>query len=97
MFEASNSIIILYCIKKVICIALTNKGMKLVYDVHQRQFDTGEIPYVFHLAEEVDNEICTCIVLLHNAVEDNDITMEQLEKEFLKEVSEVLKLLTKHR
>lgn len=36
-----------------------------------------------------------CIVaLLHDVVEDTDITFEQLEREFSKEVIEILKLLT---
>ena len=63
---------------------LTNKAMKIAYDAHHGQFDKGGIPYIYHpihLAEQMDDEVeCVC-ALLHDVVEDTDITFEDLEKD----------------
>ena len=64
---------------------LTIKAMNLAYSAHHGQFDKGGVPYIFHpihLAECMDDEISTCVALLHDTVEDTDVTLEQLEKEF---------------
>lgn len=76
---------------------LTNKAMKLAYDAHHGQLDVNGIPYIFHpchLAEQMPDEITTCAALLHDVVEDTDVTMEELEAEFPKEVIDALRLLT---
>ena len=77
--------------------SLTNKAMKIAYDAHHGQYDCNGVPYIFHpyhLAEQMTDEITVCVALLHDVVEDTDITIEQLEKDFPKEVTEALKLLT---
>ena len=77
--------------------ALTNKAMKLAYTAHHGQTDTGGLPYIFHpfhLAEQMTDEITVCVALLHDVVEDTPVTLEELEKEFPKEVTEALRLLT---
>lgn len=48
----------------------------------------------YHLAEQMDNETRVCITLLHDVVEDTDITIEQLRAEFPPEVTDALELLT---
>ena len=48
----------------------------------------------YHLAEQMDNETRVCIALLHDVVEDTDITIEQLRAEFSPEVTDALELLT---
>lgn len=76
---------------------LTCKAMKLAYDAHQGQTDKSGLPYIFHpfhLAEQMKDEVTVCIALLHDVVEDTDITIEELETEFPEEVTEALKLLT---
>lgn len=76
---------------------LTNKAMKIAYEAHHGQVDKGGIPYIFHpyhLAEQMDDEVSTCAALLHDVVEDTDVTFADLEKEFPQEVIDVLKLLT---
>lgn len=76
---------------------LTNKAMRIAYAAHQGQVDYNGIPYIFHpihLAEAMDDEVSCCAALLHDVVEDTDVTMEDLRKEFPEEVMEVLKLLT---
>jgi len=77
--------------------ALTNKALRLAYDAHQGQTDKSGLPYILHplhLAEQMDDEISCCCALLHDVVEDTDITMVQLAEEFPPEIIDVLKLLT---
>ena len=77
---------------------LTNKAMKLAYDAHNGQLDYNGIPYIFHpihLAEQMDDEISTVCALLHDVIEDTDITVEMLDQMgFPQEVLTVLELLT---
>lgn len=76
---------------------LTNKAMKIAYDAHHGQLDCNGVPYIFHsyhLAEQMSDEITACVALLHDVIEDTDITIEQLENDFPKEVTEAVKLLT---
>ena len=40
------------------------------------------------------DEFSTCAALLHDVVEDTDVTIEELEKEFPPEVTEAVRLLT---
>ena len=76
---------------------LTIKAMNLAYNAHHGQFDKGGVPYIFHpihLAERMDDEISTCVALLHDTVEDTDVTLEQLAGEFPREVVDAVRLLT---
>ena len=76
---------------------LTIKAMNLAYHAHHGQFDKGGVPYIFHpihLAEEMDDEISTCVALLHDTVEDTAVTLEDLAKEFPAEVVNAVRLLT---
>ena len=76
---------------------LTNKAMKIAYSAHHGQVDYNGIPYIFHpihLAEAMEDEISCCAALLHDVVEDTDMTMEELARDFPSEVIQVLKLLT---
>jgi len=78
---------------------LTNKAMRIAYAAHHGQVDKGGLPYIFHpyhLAEQMEDEVSCCAALLHDVVEDTDLTMEELEKEFPPAVIAVLQLLT-HR
>ena len=78
--------------------ALTKKALKLCFDTHKDQVDKTGLPYVFHpfhLAEQMDDEISTVCALLHDVVEDSDMTFDRLaEMGFPAPVIEVLKLLT---
>ena len=76
---------------------LTNKAMKFAYAAHHGQVDKSGQPYIFHpfhLAEQMKDEITVCIALLHDVMEDTEITYEELAKEFPKEVMDALLLLT---
>ena len=79
---------------------MTKKAINVMYQAHQGQMDKGGFPYCFHpyqVAQGMDDEIsCTC-ALLHDVVEDTDLTFEDLAgMGFPAEVIDVLKLLT-HR
>ena len=76
---------------------LTNKAMKLAYNAHHGQVDKAGIPYVFHpihLAEQMQDEYSTCVALLHDVVEDTNITLSQLAEIFPKEVVDAVAVLT---
>lgn len=76
---------------------LTRKAMILAYDAHMGQYDRAEVPYIYHpihLAEQMDNELECIVALLHDVVEDTMVTFDDLEKDFSKEVIDVLRLLT---
>ena len=76
---------------------LTKKAIKVAYEAHKDQYDKAGVPYInhpLHLAESMDDEYTTIAALLHDVVEDTDITLDDLAKEFPKEVIDALKLLT---
>lgn len=76
----------------------TKKAMEICFEAHKKQVDKSGIPYVFHpihLAEQMTTEETTIVALLHDVVEDSDITFEYLENEgFDKAVIDAIKLLT---
>lgn len=76
---------------------LTNKAMRLAYAAHHGQTDKSGQPYIFHpyhLAEQMTDEVSVCVALLHDVVEDTDLTFADLEREFPPEVTGALRLLT---
>ena len=76
---------------------MTIKAMRIAYEVHSGQVDYNNVPYIFHpyhLAEQMDDEISCTVALLHDVVEDTNLSIEDLEQEFPKSVTEIIKLLT---
>ena len=76
---------------------LTNEAMKIAYAAHHGQLDKGGIPYIFHpyhLAEQMNDEYTTCVALLHDVVEDTDVTLDTLRETFPKEVIDAVALMT---
>jgi len=76
---------------------MTVKAMQIAYKAHADQVDYNNVPYIFHpyhLAEQMDDEISCTAALLHDVVEDTNLTIEDLEQEFPKGVTEIVKLLT---
>ncbi|MCD7840647.1 MAG: HD domain-containing protein, partial [Erysipelotrichaceae bacterium] len=79
---------------------MTKKAMILMFEKHKDQVDKTGVPYVFHpfhVAETLDDEISVTAALLHDIVEDTDMTFDQLSLEFPSAVIEPLKLLTHER
>lgn len=78
---------------------LTNRALQIAYEAHHGQKDKCGIPYIFHpyhLAEQMDNEYAVCVALLHDVMEDTDVSREALAAEFPEEIMEALDLLTHH-
>ena len=77
---------------------LTKKAMKISFFAHKDQTDKTGMPYVYHpyhLAEQMPDEYSVCTALLHDVVEDTDMTLDDLKNEgFPKEVTDALFLLT---
>lgn len=76
---------------------LTNKAMKIAYAAHHGQTDKSGLPYIFHpyhLAEQMTDEVSTCVALLHDVVEDTPITLDELAQDFPPAVIDALRLLT---
>lgn len=77
---------------------LTNKAMRIAYDAHAGQLDKCGQPYIFHpfhVAEQMDDEASTCVALLHDVVEDSDVTLDDLVREFPSDVVEGVRLMTR--
>ena len=77
---------------------LTKQAMKIAFEAHKDQVDKSGMPYIYHpihLAEQMDDEYSTCVALLHDTVEDTDMTFEKIaEYGFPTDVIDALKLLT---
>jgi len=77
---------------------MTKKAMRVAYGAHRGQTDRYGVPYIFHpahVAEQMNTEEETAAALLHDVVEDTDVTLEQLAREgFPPPVVEAVRLLT---
>ncbi len=76
---------------------LTNKALRIAYEAHQGQTDKAGLPYIFHpfhLAEQMTDEISTCVALLHDVAEDTAVSLDDLARTFPPEVMEPLRKLT---
>jgi len=77
---------------------ITKKAMRIAYEAHKEQTDYVKIPYIYHpihLAEQMIDEVSVCAALLHDVVEDTELTFEELKLQGIPdEVIDVLKLLT---
>lgn len=60
---------------------MTNRALKLCFEAHKEQLDKSGMPYVFHpfhLAEQMPDEDCTVVALLHDVMEDTEYGVEDL-------------------
>lgn len=76
---------------------LVYKAMHIAYYAHHGQMDKSGAPYIFHpihLAEQMDDEYSCCAALLHDVVEDTEVTLEDLSKIFPAEIVDAVRLLT---
>ena len=76
----------------------TKRAIRLMFEAHKNQTDKTGLPYVFHpfhLAEQMTDEKTTVAALLHDVVEDTDMTLNDLRKmDFGDDVIAALTLLT---
>lgn len=77
---------------------MTKKAIRLIFKAHAGQTDKCGLPYVchpLHVAESMEDEVTCTAALLHDVVEDTDVTFEDLaEMGFAPEVIRILRLLT---
>ena len=76
---------------------LINKAIDIAYSAHINQRDKAGRPYFMHpviVASQMDSEYEICTALLHDVIEDTHVTIEELEREFPKEITDALRLLT---
>ena len=74
--------------------------MVIAYEAHKNQVDKSGVPYIYHpihVAEQMNTENECIIALLHDVVEDTNVSFKQLEEVFSKEIIDILKLLTKKK
>lgn len=80
---------------------LTKKAMQIAYKAHAGAVDKSGVPYIFHpshLAEQMETEHEVIVALLHDVVEDSDITMEDLAAAgFPQDVLDAIRLLTRDK
>ncbi len=76
-------------------------NLRIAYNAHNGQLDKSDVPYIFHpfhLAEQMKTEHEVIVALLHDVVEDTDVTLEDLAAEgFPRDVLEAVRLLTHDR
>ena len=74
---------------------LTKKAIVLAYNAHINQKDKSGLPYIFHpweVANQLNDEACVCVALLHDIIEDTNITYDDLRNEgFSEEIIEGIK------
>ncbi len=79
----------------------TKKAMRIMFENQKNIIGKDEIPYVFHpwhVAESMEDETRTIVALLHDVVEDTDISIADLRKEgFSEEVLTALTILTHNK
>jgi len=77
---------------------LTKRAMRIAFDAHKERVDETGMPYIFHplhLAEQMDDEESICVALLHDVVEDAEMTLEDLRAQgFPYRIIDALSLLT---
>ena len=77
---------------------LTRLASKIAYKAHEGQTDKAGVPYIFHpihIAEQMDSEESCVVALLHDVIEDSNITLEILSKYFNDDIITALRVLTK--
>ena len=76
----------------------TIKAMSVAYDAHNKQYDKCGIPYIYHpiiVAEQMKDEKSTIVALLHDVVEDTDMSLEYLSGIFDTEIINPIDAITR--
>ena len=74
------------------------KAMKLAHKVHENQFRRNNIPYLIHplrVSNSFSDYTKKTIAILHDVVEDSNISIDELSAEFPVEITDILVLMTK--
>ena len=77
---------------------MIGRALEIAWNAHKGQTDKAGNPYIRHpltVAGKMDTEEEIAVALLHDVVEDTEVTLNDLEKEgFPEAVLEALRLLT---
>ena len=79
---------------------LINRAIDIAYSAHEHQRDKAGRPYFMHpviVASQMNSEYEICAALLHDVVEDArdpEKRLEEIEREFPKEITDAVKILT---
>ena len=77
---------------------LTKKAILVAFKAHEGQVDRAGLPYVLHpihIAEQMKDEDTCVVALLHDVIEDTDMTLEDLKQYGFTEVQlEGVRLMT---
>lgn len=76
---------------------MTVRAARIAEQAHRGQYDKGGMPYIYHplhLAEQMTDEYTAAAALLHDVMEDTDITEAELAAQFPPRVMDALRLLT---
>ncbi len=77
------------------------KAVNIAFKAHKGQYDKGGYPYIMHplhLAEEMETEDEVITALLHDVLEDSDISLDFIKEQgFSEAVTEALLSLTRHK
>ena len=60
---------------------LTKKAMRIAFDAHNGQVDKTGLPYIYHpiaVALQMDTEDEFCAAILHDVIEDSDMSLDDL-------------------
>ncbi|MBQ9871933.1 MAG: bifunctional (p)ppGpp synthetase/guanosine-3',5'-bis(diphosphate) 3'-pyrophosphohydrolase [Eubacterium sp.] len=78
---------------------MTKKAIRFAFQAHEGQLDRSGLPYILHplhLAEQMTSEDACVTALLHDVLEDTDVTVEDLRKEGFSETQiEAVELLSR--
>ena len=67
---------------------LTKKALALSFEKHKNQLDKSGMPYIYHpfvVANGMMDEVTICVALLHDIIEDTDVTVDDLYNQGFKE------------
>ena len=82
---------------------LKNKALQLAERIHAGQFRDEGTPYIEHILRVAStvqthgNDTDVIVALLHDVVEDSDLTVTDIESEFGEEIAAAVGLLTKRK
>lgn len=73
-------------------------ALSIAYTVHNKQVDLSGKPYInhpLHVAASVKGKKAKIVALLHDTVEDGDITIDYLKKYFSADICDAVNYLTR--
>lgn len=76
---------------------LTVRAARIAEQAHHGQYDKAGMPYILHplhVAEQMPDEITAAAALLHDVLEDTDITAAELAAQFPPRVTDAVRMLT---